>query len=61
MAKSQRRVKDSARKAFKRSAAYLAGGSKKGKSNYARKRSYCIKNDVWGFEVPFPKPWKSAS
>jgi len=61
MAKSKRRNKESERKAYKRSAAYLAGGSKKGKSNYARKRAYCVKNDCWGFEVPFPKPWKGAS
>lgn len=60
MAKSKRRATDSARKAFKRSAAYLAGGSKKGKSNYARKRAYCIKNNVWGFEVLPPKPWKRS-
>ena len=61
MSKSKRRIKESARKAYKRTAAYLAGGSKRGQSNYARKRSYCAKNNVWGFDVPFPKPWKSAS
>jgi hypothetical protein len=27
------------------------------KSRYARKREYCIKNGVWGFEVE-DKPWK---
>lgn len=58
MAKSDRRKEDQAKKARKRSARYLAGG---GESNYARKRKYCIKNNVWGFEVPIPKPWKKAN
>ncbi len=58
MAKSIRRKKESERKAFKRSANYLDGG---GESNYARKKAYCHKHGVWGFEVPIPKPWKRAS
>lgn len=29
-----------------------------GNSSYGRKRAYCAKNGVWGFEVPEPKPWK---
>jgi len=29
-----------------------------GNSNYGRKRVYCARNGVWGFEVPEPKPWK---
>lgn len=58
MAKSKRRNRESERKAFKRSANYQNGG---GESNYARKRKYCHKNGVWGFEVPFPKPWKKAA
>ena len=28
------------------------------KSLYARKREYCNKTGLWGFEVPAPKPWK---
>lgn len=36
---------------------YLEGG---GDSNYARKKAYCRKNGVWGFEVPEPKPWKKS-
>jgi hypothetical protein len=28
------------------------------KSNYAKKRIWCRSNNVWGFEVPAPKPWK---
>lgn len=31
-----------------------------GASNYARKRAWCLKHGVWGFEVPNPKPWRSA-
>lgn len=27
-------------------------------SNYARKRKYCARHGVWGWEVPEPKPWK---
>jgi hypothetical protein len=61
MSKSHRRRAESTRKAFKRSAAYKAGGNKKGTSNYARKRAYCVKHGVWGFEVPIPKPWKRAA
>ena len=29
----------------------------KGNSQYKRKREYCRKNGVWGFEVK-DKPWK---
>lgn len=29
-----------------------------GKSNYARKREWCARNGVFGFEVLEPKPWK---
>lgn len=58
MAKSKRRKKESERKAFKRSEAYKNGG---GESNYARKRAYCVKHGVFGFEVPHPKPWKKAN
>jgi len=36
---------------------YLAGG---GNSNYARKKAYCHKHGVWGFEVQNPKPWKKS-
>ena len=60
MSKSKRRKAESERKAYKRSAAYLEGGSKKGSSNYARKRAYCVKNECWGFEVLPPKPWKKG-
>jgi desulfoferrodoxin (superoxide reductase-like protein) len=31
-----------------------------GESTYARKRDYCNKHGVWGFEVPEPKPWKKS-
>jgi len=60
MAKSKRRqkIKEDQKKARKLTARYLAGG---GESNYARKRKYCIKNGVWGWEVLAPKPWKKSS
>jgi hypothetical protein len=58
MPKSRKRKNISERKKYKRAAAYKAGG---GESNYARKRFYCIKNGAWGFEVPYPKPWRKSS
>ncbi len=45
-------------KRIRLSASYKQGG---GESQYAKKRKYCIKNGVWGFEVADPKPWKGAS
>ncbi len=53
--KSEKRKAQSSRKRHKKSAAYKEG---KGNSLYAKKRAYCLKNGVWGFEVPEPKPWK---
>ena len=58
MAKSKRRNTESTRKALRRSQRYLDGG---GESNYARKRKYCLRHGVWGWEVPYPKPWRKAS
>jgi endonuclease YncB( thermonuclease family) len=57
MAKSQKRKKINERKKHKHTATYKAGG---GESQYARKKAYCHKNGVWGFDVPEPKPWKKA-
>lgn len=59
MPKSKRRkkiqsIKESGRKAYKRSRDYLSG---KAQSRYAKKRAYCAKHQVWGFEVLPPKPW----
>ena len=31
-----------------------------GNSKYARKVQWCRRNGVWGWEVPSPKPWRSA-
>lgn len=42
---------------LKSSAKYREDG---GNSNYARKKAYCNKNGVWGWEVEEPKPWKKA-
>lgn len=55
MPKSNKRKKLSERKSHKRARRYLEGG---GDSQYARKKTYCHKNGVWGFDVPEPKPWK---
>ena len=30
-----------------------------GKSNYAKKKEWCRRNGVFGFEVLNPKPWKA--
>jgi endonuclease YncB( thermonuclease family) len=57
MPKSKKRKKISDHKSHKRSAKYTEGG---GESQYARKKAYCHKNGVWGFDVPEPKPWKKA-
>ncbi len=42
------------KKAAKESGMVRAGH----KSRYARKREWCARNGVFGFEVPEPKPWK---
>lgn len=47
----------STRRKRRSTAKYLEGG---GESQYARKKAYCHKNGVWGFEVPEPKPWRSS-
>lgn len=60
MAKSKRRkqIKENRKAQRKATARYLEGG---GESSYGRKRKYCLKHGVWGFEVIGPKPWKKAS
>lgn len=32
-----------------------------GASNYAKKKAWCDRNGMWGFEVSPPKPWKAAA
>jgi len=32
----------------------------KHESNYGKKKAYLYAHGLWGFEVPSPKPWKSA-
>ena len=54
MKRQKRRNTLADKKKRKLSQSYLDGG---GNSRYARKRNYCLKNGVWGWEVPFPKPW----
>jgi hypothetical protein len=53
--KRSKNQKGSVDKQKRKGQAYSAGG---GDSRYARKRQWCIKNGVWGWEVPEPKPWK---
>ena len=31
-----------------------------GASNYGRKKLWCARNGVFGFEVLAPKPWKAS-
>ena len=51
----KRRTKSRAQKAAaKRSRIANPGGS----SRYALKAAWLLRSGVWGFEVPFPKPWK---
>ncbi|MEA3225114.1 MAG: hypothetical protein U9Q07_04125 [Planctomycetota bacterium] len=54
--KRARKVTLDEKKRHKLTKQYLTGG---GDSQYARKRDYCRKNGVWGWEVPFPKPWSA--
>jgi hypothetical protein len=51
----QNNKRGSTDKQKRRGTQYESGG---GDSLYARKRQWCIKNGVWGFEVSEPKPWK---
>ena len=53
--KKKQKMTLSEKRKRKISAKYKVGG---GNSKYARKHTYCVKNDVWGFEVPEPKPWQ---
>ena len=54
MAKGRARKAVFSASAARKTAQYKPGG----KSRYARKRAYCRKHGVWGFDVPEPKPWK---
>lgn len=55
MAKTEKRQKRMADKRTKRQARADNPGMV---SRYARKKKYCDKHGVWGFEVPEPKPWR---
>lgn len=52
--RTSRAAKRAAKKASK-AAGMLRSGHK---SKYARKREWCARNNVFGFEVLEPKPWK---
>lgn len=57
MSKGKRRQKTQSAK--RRAAADRNRPGKDGdNSNYGRKRAYCQKHGVWGFQVPNPKPWR---
>lgn len=45
------------RRAAKRQQKEIRMRESGGESRYARKRAWCNSHGVWGFEVPFPKPW----
>ena len=63
---SKRRTKQAKSRADRKLAKMSGLTRPGGKSNYARKRSYCAKHGVWGFEVGYPvgadrwagKPWR---
>jgi hypothetical protein len=51
----KKRTEALAAKQDRKARAMLTPGAE---SKYARKKKYCDKNGVWGFEVAEPKPWK---
>lgn len=53
MAKSKKRVKQQNAKRLRQSDTAASGSS-----NYARKKAYLRRHNVFGFQVPEPKPWK---
>ena len=55
MAKGIRRTKALAAKASRKKHALSHPA---GQSHYGRKKQYCDRNDVFGFQVPEPKPWR---
>ena len=55
MKRKKQNLRGSTDKGYRNSQKYL---DENGDSKYARKRIWCAKNGVWGFEVPEPKPWK---
>ena len=56
MAKSAKRQKILAEKRARKANILKASGN----SRYGKKASYLKKHQVFGFDVPEPKPWKSA-
>lgn len=56
----KRRTKRAAARARVKAAKEAGMRRPGGKSNYARKREYCLKHGVYGFEVKPPKPWKAS-
>jgi len=55
--KSERRKKILAKKKDAKRKRYAREGHV---SDYARRRDFCRKNGVWGFQVSEPKPWKRS-
>lgn len=56
----KRRSKRQEQRAKKRGAREAGQRRPGGKSQYARKREYCMSRGVWGFDVPTPKPWRAS-
>lgn len=52
--RTARALKRANKKASKEAGMHRSGG----KSKYARKREWCARNGVFGFQVLEPKPWK---
>lgn len=53
----KRRTKRANARATKR-ASYAAGQKPTGSSRYARKAQWLAKHELFGFQVPSPKPWR---
>jgi hypothetical protein len=57
MAKGKNRLKAIADKNARKAVRMKTPGES---SNYAKKAKYLAKHNVFGFDVPEPKPWKSG-
>ena len=56
MAKGKNRLKALADKAQRKAERMKKSAES---SNYYKKSKYLSKHNLWGFEVPEPKPWRS--
>uniref|UniRef100_A0A6M3JRP2 Uncharacterized protein n=1 Tax=viral metagenome TaxID=1070528 RepID=A0A6M3JRP2_9ZZZZ len=62
--KGRKRKLESERKRRRKTAAYTASPADRAgrkRSKYARKHDYLARVQLWGFQVPEPKPWKGGN